>query len=71
MRFPHCDELVLHAPGECTYCDRHSLEQHERIRDGVNFTGHNDSTKRACPSTARRPLEIIERWPGNRAKEEK
>lgn len=67
MRFPHCDELVLHAPGKCQFCDRYSLWQHERIRDGVNFTGENDPNKKACPSTARRPLAVIERWERNRA----
>jgi hypothetical protein len=66
MTKPHCDDLVLHAPGECIYCDLHSLEQHERIRDGINFTGQNDPAKSACPSTLRRPLSTINRWAGNR-----
>lgn len=66
MTYPHCDDLVLHAPGECIYCDLHSLEQHERIRDGINFTGQNDPTKSACPSTFQRPLSTINRWAGNR-----
>ena len=61
--FPHCDSNVLHAPGECEYCDLYPAEQHARIRLGINFTGHG-----ADPATDLRPLDIINRWPGNRAK---
>ena len=65
--FPHCDDLVVHAPGECRYCDRLPELQAARAASGANFTGHADPSKTACPSTSRRPLETIERWPGNRA----
>jgi len=68
--FPHCDDLVLHAPGECFYCDKYAVAQAKRIADGVNFTGHNDPSKKPCPSLARRPLETIERWSGNVAVKE-
>lgn len=59
--FPHCDDLVLHAPGECKYCDHYPDRQAERVSSGVNFTGHGPD-----PASGRRPLEIINRWPGNR-----
>jgi hypothetical protein len=62
---PHCDDLVLHAPGECRYCDEFPERQAMRFRNGVNFTGKLEYGKRPCPSTERRPLEVIERWHGN------
>lgn len=65
--FPHCDDLVLHAPGDCKYCDLYPEDQRERTNNGINFTGKSDPSMEPCPSTLRRPLEVIERWPGNRA----
>lgn len=64
---PHCDDLVLHAPGECVHCDAYPERQRQRQLGLVNFTGQTEAHKEACPSTYRRPLETIERWPGNRA----
>jgi hypothetical protein len=64
--FPHCDELVLHAPGECKYCDDCPAAQQKRIKDGVNFTGHYDAAKKPCPAEERRDLKTINRWYGNR-----
>ena len=59
--YPHCDSNVLHAPGECRYCDMYPELQADRKRYGINFTGHGPD-----PATAQRPLEVINRWPGNR-----
>jgi hypothetical protein len=64
-RYPHCDADVLHAPGACVYCDLCPEAQAARIANGVNFTGEDDPDKEPCPATARRPVEIIERWGGN------
>lgn len=65
--FPHCDSLVLHAPGACVYCDRHPEKQDERIRNAVAFTGEEPVRfGHPCPSTVRRSVEIINAWPGNR-----
>lgn len=63
--FPHCDELVLHAPGECEFCDHYPERQRRRERDGVNFTGHHEPGKRTCPAELRRPLSTLEAWGGN------
>lgn len=64
---PHCDDLVLHAPGTCQYCDEYPERQRKRVRDGVNFTGGEQVPEHSpCPSTLRRPLETIEAWFGNR-----
>lgn len=64
-QFPHCDDKVLHAPGECQYCDHYPEAQEQRIRDLVNFTGHYAVGFALCPSEERRSLQTIEAWPGN------
>lgn len=64
--FPHCDDLVLHR--DCEYCNEYPERQRKRAADGINFTGEYDPSKKPCPSEERRSLEIINRWPGNRAK---
>jgi len=65
-QFPHCDALVLHAPGECEYCDRHPDWQQLRQMWGINFTGKTQPTKAPCPAERRRSVEKIHRWGGNR-----
>jgi len=69
-KFPHCDSSVLHAEGACEYCDMYPEWQALRRTWGINFTGESDPTKLPCPATARRPLETINKWGGNRAKPE-
>jgi len=66
--FPHCDGLILHAPGECGYCDEYPRAQADRLRNHVSFTGASRFGWRICPSEERRHLEKIEKWPGNRAR---
>lgn len=65
----HCDDLVLHAPRQCEYCDRHQSWQVARIRLGIAFTGNawneKGTTLRPCPATLLRSVETIERWYGN------
>ena len=39
-QFPHCDARILHAPGECEYCDLHPEWQELRKVWGIAFTGH-------------------------------
>lgn len=60
MTFPHCDDRVLHKSKECIYCDMYPDLQNQRIKEGINFTGHGDD-----PATDIRPLEKIYRWHGN------
>lgn len=65
VRWPHCDALVLHAPSmDCEYCNASGL-QGKRIAANMNFTGQNDPDKLPDPATQVRPLEVINRWPGN------
>ncbi|GAC1663204.1 MAG: hypothetical protein NVS9B9_24960 [Ktedonobacteraceae bacterium] len=63
--FPHCDGNVLHAPGECEYCDHYPFQQQQRVDAGINFTGEHDPDKETCPSERVRNLDVIERWHGN------
>lgn len=65
-QFPHCDPRVLHAPGECKYCDRHPEWQALRIVYGIRFTGELAADKSPCPAEQFRTAETIHRWPGNR-----
>jgi hypothetical protein len=39
-RFPHCDQRILHAPGECEFCDEREDWQALRKAWGIAFTGH-------------------------------
>lgn len=67
MQYPHCDAMVLHAPGECTYCDRHPDWQTLRETWEIAFSGHDPIGDQVqCPAERRRPREIINRWGGNR-----
>lgn len=42
-QFPHCDQRILHAPGECQYCDMHPEWQELRQAWGIAFTGSQQS----------------------------
>jgi hypothetical protein len=68
--YPHCDSRILHAPQECEYCDHYSLQQHERIRDGIAFTGHDPVGNQVpCPADVARPKGASNdhrRWGGNK-----
>jgi hypothetical protein len=67
VQFPHCDQRVLHAPGECVHCDHHPEWQALRIAWGIAFTGYEpDDGELPCPATTRRSVEKINRWGGNR-----
>jgi hypothetical protein len=65
-QFPHCDAQVLHAPGECGYCDDRADWQALRLVWGVAFTGHEPlAGQTSCPSDARRGVAGAHVWPGN------
>lgn len=80
--YPHCDPRVLHAPGECEFCDMHAAWQQDRIDNKMLFT--NDPRNQAlieeflktgkldgefvpCPGMLARG-DSIKIWGGNRAK---
>lgn len=69
MILPHCDSSLLHAPGECIFCDKYPEMQEYRKYARINFSGHDDSKKAPCPSTHFRNEETINKWRGNRAYE--
>lgn len=60
-RYPHCDARILHAPGECRFCDLHPDWQELRKVWMVAFTGHAPSTHAhagtqvPCPADYNRP----------------
>jgi hypothetical protein len=63
---PHCDQSVLHAPGECAYCDRYPKRQQGRIDAKIAFTGGPvPEFGSQDPATLARPLEKINLWHGN------
>lgn len=56
ITFPHCDPRVLHAPGECEYCDLHPDWQELRKTWGIAFTGHDPVDDQcSCPADFARP----------------
>lgn len=65
--FPHCDQRILHAPGECEFCDIHSDWQALRWAWGIAFTGWEpEGTELPCPADHARG-DGHKLWPGNRA----
>ena len=67
-QFPHCDQRILHAPGECEYCDAHPDWQALRIHWGIAFTGYEpEGTELPCPANHARG-ENVNKWYGNVAR---
>jgi hypothetical protein len=70
-QFPHCDSLVLHAPGECEYCDLFPYLQVVREHWKIAFSGYEpDEKELPCPADFQRPGKS-QLWGGNVAKKEK
>jgi hypothetical protein len=68
-QFPHCDQRVLHAPGECEYCDGHSDWQALRAAWGIAFTNYQpDGKELPCPAMYARGEASINSWGGNVAR---
>jgi hypothetical protein len=66
--FPHCDPRVLHSFGECEFCDLHPEWQELRVAWGIAFTGWEpDENELQDPATVARPLDVVNKWGGNRA----
>lgn len=64
-QFPHCDQRILHAPGECAYCDGHPDWQALRVAWGIAFTGWTpEDTELPCPADHARG-NSHSRWYGN------
>lgn len=80
-QFPHCDSYILHAPGECEFCDSNPEWQALRIAWGIAFTGHSARLRPPkefgrsdpvlpCPADLTRPPNSSSdhrRWGGNTA----
>lgn len=68
-QFPHCDQRILHAPGECEFCDNHGEWQDLRLAWGIAFTGYEpEGTELPDPATNARSLGVLNRWVGNIAR---
>lgn len=65
-QFPHCDPRILHAPGECQFCDAHPEWQALRGAWGVAFTGYEpEGTELPDPATHARG-DNAQKWRGNK-----
>lgn len=66
---PHCDQLVLHAPGECSVCDLYPDRQKSRVENHIAFTGHRPHEwETPCPADTQRPPDTGSwhgHWHGN------
>ena len=70
-QFPHCDQRILHAPGECKYCDSHPEWQALRLAWKIAFTGWTpDADELPCPANKARGTDVDQVWPGNKPKAE-
>lgn len=64
----HCDPRVLHAPGECEFCDK--LPQLQALRQiwGIAYTNYEpDAGELPCPANHARG-DIVNKWAGNVAR---
>jgi len=64
-QFPHCDQRILHAPGECEHCDKQKDWQALRAAWGIAFTGWEpEGVELPCPADHARGNKH-KLWPGN------
>jgi hypothetical protein len=64
-QFPHCDARILHAPGECAFCDKHPDWQYLRQIWDIAFTGYTpEGTELPCPADHARG-DSHTKWRGN------
>jgi hypothetical protein len=64
-QFAHCDQRILHAPGECQYCDKYPEWQALRVAWGISFTGWEPEGKELpCPADYARG-DAHKLWYGN------
>lgn len=68
-QFPHCDARILHAPGECRFCDAHPEWQALRQAWGICFTGYDpEDNELPCPAEHARGRTSVNAWGGNVAR---
>lgn len=69
---PHCDARILHAPGECRYCDAYPDWQQARATQRIAFSGHpTPEGGSPCPADAAVAAGLrgdYTRWGGNVAR---
>ncbi len=64
-QFPHCDQRILHAPGECTVCDHHPEWQALRIAWAIAFTGYTPEGKELPDPATHARGGSVNLWHGN------
>lgn len=69
-QWPHCESRILHAPGECAYCDERPELQMIRETWGICYTGHAPTSQTPIPCPADLAVSKGERadfnkWYGN------
>lgn len=69
--FAHCDQRILHAPGECPFCDEYPVAQALRVQWGIAFSGQQPTDEQPLPCPADAAVAAGRRgdynqWPGNR-----
>jgi hypothetical protein len=70
-QFPHCDSRILHAPGECQYCDHLPIWQALRQAWGIAFTNYQpEGNELPCPAMLARG-DSVNKWHGNIAQPKK
>lgn len=74
-QFPHCDPRILHAPGQCEFCDKYPVWQELREMWRIAFTGetpvelrgvgqNHDGPVLPCPADYTRGNSHT-KWTGN------
>jgi hypothetical protein len=65
-QFPHCDPRILHAPGECEFCDEHTEWQALREVWKIAFTNYEpEEGELPCPANHARG-DKCNSWTGNK-----
>jgi hypothetical protein len=60
---PHCDQRILHAPGECWACDLYPDWQALRVKWGIAFTGHQPEVVRLGVDQQEIPVAVRRELP--------
>lgn len=65
--WPHCDDLVVHAPWmKCAVCNEYAEDlQAARVYLDMNFTGEYHTVLLPDPATQSRPEATLRQWRGN------
>lgn len=63
IQYPHCNTEVLHAPGQCKYCDKYPDWQQVRIKKGEPFANDDDTMWHGNVAKPEYNVQLDESWP--------